>query len=301
MRAIVSWRGIAATVVIATLAFLATLPADAAGDPKVPHGLDPGGTAIALISDGVDYTDPEIAARLARDGEGEPIGLDLIDGDVRPFAPANSSRGTALAKILLATYRNSRLIVVRANPDDALSLARAAVFVTRTPSRIAAVGFWGQSQETWLPFSQAVAQGNRVLFIVPGGDASARAQKTSFPADFRLANVVSAAPFAPAPDQYAPSVGDDRIDARVVGAGATMFGAAQTEGPRDSVEAAMLLAGLAGCMLEGKEPSALADAASLRAALLAQARAITVNGISADVLDPMCLYGGVRFGEPSRF
>ncbi len=301
MTTIVSWRTVSAIAGAAILAAAAIVPASAAGDPPVPHGLDPGGNAIALISDGVDYTDPEIAARLARDGEGEPIALDLIDGDVRPFTAADVGRGTTLAKMLLSTYRNSRLVVVRADPEDAGSLAQAAVFVTRTPSRIAVVGFWGHSKETWLPFSQAVEQGGRVLFIVPGGDARARGSKSNFPAQLRPANVLSAAPFDPPADQYAPAVGDDNIDAWVVAAGATMFGAGQTQGPRDSIEAAVLLAGQAGCTLEGTEVSALPNAASLRAAILTQARAIAVNGISAHVHDPMCWYGGIRFGEPGRF
>lgn len=271
------------------------------GDPPVPHGLDPGGVAIALITDGVDYTDPEIAVRLARDGEGEPIALDLVDGDVRPYAPADAGRGTALAKRLLSAYRNSRLVVVRADASDAASLARAALFVSRTPSRIAAVGFWGRERETWEPFAQAAAQGGQVLFIAPGGDVSARSKAANFPAQFRLANLVSAAPFDPPSDQYAPAVGDEKIDAWVVAPGATMFGAGQAPKPGDSVEAAALLAGQAGCALDGQEAASLPDVASLKAALLAQARTITINGISANVHDPMCWYGGVLFGEPGRF
>ena len=301
MTAVMSWRVIWAIPGAVMLLFAASLPLAAADDPRVPHGLDPGGVAIALITDGVDDTDPKVAARLARDGEGEPIALDLIDGDVRPFAPAEAGRGTALAKRLLSTYRNSRLVVVRADPEDPVSLAKAAVFVTRTPSRIAAVGFWSRARETWLPFSQAIEKNGRVLFIAPGGDMRARSEGANFPARLRLSNVVSAAPFNPPADQYAPAVGDEKIDAWVVAPGATMFGAGQTPAPRDSVEAAVLLAAQAGCTLEGPEPDALADVAGLKAALLAQARAITVNGISANVHDPMCWYGGIRFGEPGRF
>ncbi len=64
-------------------------PADA---PKVPKpklipGIDPGGLALAVIGDGIDYARPEIAARLARDGEGELVGFDLVDRDRRPYAP----------------------------------------------------------------------------------------------------------------------------------------------------------------------------------------------------------------------
>ncbi len=71
------------TVALAALTLIVSLPALAA-DPKVPTGLDPGGTAIGLVTTGIDYTDPEIAARLARDGEGEAIGMDLVDGERLP-------------------------------------------------------------------------------------------------------------------------------------------------------------------------------------------------------------------------
>jgi len=41
--------------------------------PPLPPGRDPGGVAIALVTTGIDYTVPEVAQRLARDGEGELI------------------------------------------------------------------------------------------------------------------------------------------------------------------------------------------------------------------------------------
>jgi len=287
-----------ALVIAAGLAFAASasLPAIAAQDPKVPHGLDPGGLAIALIGDGVDYTDPEIAARLARDGEGEPIALDLVDGDVRPYAPSNTGRGTQLAKLLLSTYNNSRLVVVRADPNDPASLARAAVFVSRTPSRIAAVVHWGQQEDVWLPFSQAAGQSGHVLFVVPGGDEGARSTARNFPAQLRIANAISAAPFDPPDDQYAPPEWKDEVDAWVVGAGATMFGIGHAKGPRDSVEAAMLVAGQAACALHGAAAGEPPTAASLKETVLKQARTINTNGKSVRVHDPMCLYGGVLFG-----
>lgn len=289
-----------AAIVFAGLALAAAaFQANAAQDPKVPHGLDPGGLAIAFIGDGVDYTDPEIAARLARDGEGEPIALDLVDGDVRPYAAAESGRGTELAKLLLSTYKNSRLVVVRADTGNALSLARAAAFVSRTPSKIAAVASWGREKETWQPFSETVSQqGSHVLFVVPGGDERARSDGLNYPAQFRLKNTITAAPFDPPANQYAPAAGDESVEAWVVGAGASMFGAAATPGPRDSIEAAILLAGQAGCALHGADPAQPADAAGLKAAVLARARAVNASGINTKVHDPMCWYGGVLLGGP---
>src|SRR4029079_9055021 len=60
------------SVLAAAVLTLATQAQEA--KPRVPPGRAPGGVAIALISTGIDYTIPEIAQRLARDGEGELVG-----------------------------------------------------------------------------------------------------------------------------------------------------------------------------------------------------------------------------------
>ena len=59
--------------------------------PPLPPGRDPGGMAIALVTTGIDYTVPEVAQRLARDGEGELIGWDLEDQDRKPFDRSKGS------------------------------------------------------------------------------------------------------------------------------------------------------------------------------------------------------------------
>src|SRR5262245_39161047 len=64
---------------------LATAGAAQQRKPPLPAGRDPGGVAIAFIGTGIDYTLPLIAQRLARDGEGELIGWDVVDNDNRPF------------------------------------------------------------------------------------------------------------------------------------------------------------------------------------------------------------------------
>jgi hypothetical protein len=164
-----------------------------ADDPPVPPGLDPGGEAIALITGGVDYTIPEIAARLARDGEGEPIAFDLVDGDVRPYSPAGEGRGTRLARIVLATYPGSRLVLVRVAATDPVALARAAVFASRTPARVVALGFWGSQPEHWKPFAEAARAASNVAFVLPGGTSAARITGDVFPAAFKLRNAIVAA------------------------------------------------------------------------------------------------------------
>src|SRR5438093_11375417 len=121
--------------------------------PPVPAGRDPGGVAIALISAGIDYTLPQVAQRLARDGEGELIGWDLEDGDRKPFDLSNGSTrqesggdGTLIAS-LLSGARGLRLVPVRVDPGNPVSLARAIAFVAQTPARVAVLPMWGTTRQ----------------------------------------------------------------------------------------------------------------------------------------------------------
>ena len=153
--------------------------APAGGETARAAGRDPGGIAIALIVTGIDYTHPEIKDRLARDGEGEIIGLDLIDGDNRPYAatslPGNEDGAvdTILARRILSTYRHARLVPIRVDPNNKVMLARALAFAASTPARIVAVPLWGDDKDTWEFFSQAAEQIPDHLLILPAGDADA--------------------------------------------------------------------------------------------------------------------------------
>lgn len=104
--------------------------------PKLLPGKDPGGTAVAVIADGFDYTQGDLIARLARDGEGEAIAHDSVDGDHRPFV--KDADGTKLA-LVAGAYPGIRLVIVRADLASVESLARSLKFVTFTPARIVVV------------------------------------------------------------------------------------------------------------------------------------------------------------------
>jgi len=166
--------------------------------PPLPPGRDPGGVAIALLTTGIDYTVPDIARRLARDGEGELIGFDLADNDNRPFGdgrvqtPAHwGGDGTALATNILDPTIGARLVPVRVDPRDPASLARAVAFVARTPARVMVVPMWGPSKDDWQPFRQAVEHFPQLLFVVAAGDDGRDLdQDPTYPAAFGLANVL---------------------------------------------------------------------------------------------------------------
>jgi subtilisin family serine protease len=112
---------------------LAATPAFAA-DPPVPSGMDPGGTAVAVVATGIDYTHPAVAARLARDGEGEIIAWDFVDGDNRPFSGDHTDFGNLMAELLAHT--DLRLVPIRVALGAPNWLESAASFAARTPAAI---------------------------------------------------------------------------------------------------------------------------------------------------------------------
>ncbi len=167
--------------------------------PKVPPGRDPGGIAVAVIGAGVDYRQPEIAAYLARDGEGELIAWDVIDDDARPLeaAPVVSRHvpphaGTTMAARLHAEAPASRLIPVRIPGANPLALGGALAFAAQTPARIAVLltgaerKLGAQSSGTqasgiqapdtlpsdtqsWGIFTDAARRARQLLIIAPAG------------------------------------------------------------------------------------------------------------------------------------
>jgi hypothetical protein len=169
-------------------------------DPKVPPGRDPGGVAVALLTSGIDYTIPEIAGRLARDGEGEIIAWDFIDNDNRPFDVAGGqkppNRGGD-ASDLVAHMANAagnsavRIVSARVDPADSGTLARAIAFVARTPARVVGVPMWSDRAEDWELFRQAASYFSQLLFVVAAGDGGRDIDREPvWPAAFKLSNVL---------------------------------------------------------------------------------------------------------------
>ena len=112
----------------------ATITEAGSGEPKVPPGRDPGGPAVAIIGAGLDDRRPEVASRLARDGEGEPIAWDFADADRRPFAARGGD--DSLAAIMLGEGRAARLVVARVGAGRQDQIAAALRFAGSTPARV---------------------------------------------------------------------------------------------------------------------------------------------------------------------
>lgn len=223
-------------------------------EPAVPPGRDPGGVAIALLSTGIDYTIPEVAQRLARDGEGELIGWDLVDKDRKPFDQSRGSTrpewggdGTALVRSVGAPGR--RIVPVRIDPADPVSLARAVAFVAQTPARIVVVPMWSPDKAVWEPFRQAASHFTDLLFIVAAGDDGKDIDEAPvWPAAFRLPNVLVVAAIRYPHTQYSGRANWGR---RTVGVHASVLASPIERGsmvPDNSRTAAMQIADtLAGC------------------------------------------------------
>jgi hypothetical protein len=218
-------RGLA-WLLVAAGALLCVEAAAQSRKPKLPPGSDSGGVAIAILSTGIDYTAPDIAQRLARDGEGELIGWDLIDRDNRPLnlkaaeTPAAwGGDGNALIRAVGAPGR--RVVPVRIDARDPMSLAKAAAFVAQTPARIIVVPMWTANANEWAAFGMAIKAFADLLFIAAAGDEGRDIDREPvWPAAFGHGNVlVVSAPLAEGAGQAArPNIGANTVAVTVAGA-----------------------------------------------------------------------------------
>lgn len=197
--------------VVATLFVLLAAPGLSAGetsrkstDPAVPAGIDPGGVPVAIITTGVDYTDKAIAQRLARDGEGELIGWDLVENDRTPFAPSPNQTvpeqggdGTLLAKAILAfntgepAAKQMSLVVFKVDGSDKAMIAKAAAYASRTPARTVILPMTGGTADDWQLFKEAALSATTVRFVVPDCGIDGEPMKAAtYPSAWRLQNLV---------------------------------------------------------------------------------------------------------------
>jgi hypothetical protein len=152
-------------------------------DPAYPPGLDPGGVAVAVFPEAIDYTAPEIMRRLARDGEGDVIAWDFLDNDPRPYGPTDPR-----VVDLLAMSDAIRLVVGRQAAADPARAARLTAFAVRTPARIVLVWDTAPNQPDWRLFFEGVTRFPDRLFVVP------RWPNAAYDSVSGLANLIVAAP-----------------------------------------------------------------------------------------------------------
>ncbi|MDJ0608407.1 MAG: S8 family serine peptidase [Kiloniellales bacterium] len=167
-------------------------------NPPVPPGTDPGGVTVAHIDSGVNYLLPEIASRLARDGDGRPLGLDLWEDDGRPFdrdqrrSPFFPIRhGTPVASLLIEEAPAVRLLPIRFPRHEMARMSEAVRAAAAADARIAALPMGSRLRADWTGFASAAAVHSEVLFIVSAGnDGRDIDLKPLYPASLRLDNLV---------------------------------------------------------------------------------------------------------------
>ncbi len=157
-------RRLACTLAILPLS--AALTVAAATEPKVPPAPPPSGPAIALLGPGVDYRAPELVGRLARDGEGDLIAWDFLDGDIRPFE-AGGATGTERAKAIAARASDARLVIVKEKPGDPQAFGHMMTFVARTPARVIVWPDADPARPDWPILLEAVERFPEHLFLLP--------------------------------------------------------------------------------------------------------------------------------------
>jgi hypothetical protein len=163
-----------AAFVLAMAAVMGVHAADAPKKkPPVPPGTDPGGVAVAIIGDGIDYTQPDIARRLARDGEGEIIGFDLVDKDRLPYAAASPFTASCQAaactplELTVPLLAEGGAIRLEAFKVDSATIANAVVMVGRTPATVALLAREPDQRTSDLMFRLVAVRFPNLLFVTP--------------------------------------------------------------------------------------------------------------------------------------
>ena len=163
-----------------------------------PAGVDPGGVRVALVDSGLAYDLPSFRDRLARDGEGKPLGYDYwdldpwpYDGDVSrgPFLPIR--HGTAVASILAREAPDAALVPFRYPRPDMSRMGELVARAVQAGVRILAMPLGSSKPEDWRAFERAL-RGRDILAIVSAGnDGRDIDREPVYPAALALENIVT--------------------------------------------------------------------------------------------------------------
>ena len=164
-----------------------------------PEGTDPGGVRVALVDSGLAYDLPPFRDRLARDGEGAPLGYDYWDMDPWPY-DGDASRGpflpirhgTAVASVLAREAPGAALIPFRYPRPD---MSRMGALVRRAAgagARILAMPLGSRDREDWRAFESALARHDILAVVSAGNDGRDIDIDPVYPAALALENILVA-------------------------------------------------------------------------------------------------------------
>lgn len=225
--------------VIAAVASTASL-AQATSKPPIAAAKPTAGFAVAVLAEGFDYSRPGVAARFARDGEGEAIAYDAADDDRRPFV------ASAAASALIE--RAPTFVIPIRVDGTKKSWLRAIAFLKQLPARVTVVLAPIPPDLTDVIVAEINSMSNR-LFLLPAGAGAKQAAP----------NALTIAALPRAGD---PAVAATHADLVLAPATAAREApGAPWAPPASSAEAALMAAGLFGCIdvLKARGPTAVAS------------------------------------------
>ena len=162
-----------------------------------PEGADPGGVRVALVDSGLAYDLPLFRNRLARDGEGRPLGYDYwdldpwpYDGDTSrgPFLPIR--HGTAVASVLAREAPDAALIPFRYPRPDMSRMGELVRRAAEAGARILAMPLGSRNPEDWCEFEDALASHDILAVVSAGNDGRDIDRNPVYPAASALENIL---------------------------------------------------------------------------------------------------------------
>lgn len=153
---------------------------------------------IGLVDSGVNYTLPQINARLARDNKGQLVGYDFWDNDALPFdvhfsaSPFRISRhGTGTASLLLKEASFIDLVPYRYPRPDMSRMENLIEHAANNQVRIIGLPLGGNIAAEWDSFAAAAKKHPNILFIASAGNNGRNIdQQPVYPASLDIDNLL---------------------------------------------------------------------------------------------------------------
>lgn len=153
---------------------------------------------VGMVDSGINYTLPQINARLARDNNGQLIGYDYWDNDALPFdvhfsaSPFRISRhGTGTASLLLKEAPFIDLVPYRYPRPDMSRMQNLIEHAANNKVRIVGLPLGGNKAEQWDSFATAAKEHPNILFIASAGNNGRNIdQQPVYPASLDIDNLL---------------------------------------------------------------------------------------------------------------
>lgn len=163
-----------------------------------PDGRDPGGIRVALVDSGLAYDLPLFRGRLARGGDGTPLGYDFWDMDPWPY-DGDTSRGpflpirhgTAVASVLAREAPDAVLVPFRYPRPDMSRMADLVDRAAAAGARIIAMPLGSNRAEDWDGFAAALQRHDMLAIVSAGNNGRDIDKAPVYPAALALDQILT--------------------------------------------------------------------------------------------------------------